>query len=138
MTDTVSVGAEIEAQCGRCHDATAHKILTVEKGRPKRAMCTVCDAEHLYRKPKGPETGRGAGKKAAGAGKKDDHVASFEKALKAATDDEPVDYAVTERYQEGQRLNHKVFGEGVVLKVLRPQVAEVIFRDGVRKMAMGR
>ena len=133
MTDTVSVGADIEAQCGRCHDATAHKILTVEKGRPKRALCTVCNAEHLYRLPKGPEP---AGKKAAGK-KKDDKGAAFEKALKAAPDGEPVPYDIAARLQEGQRLVHKVFGEGVVLKILRPQVAEVIFRDGVRKMAMG-
>jgi hypothetical protein len=136
MTDTVSVGADIEAQCGRCHDATAHKIVTVEKGRPKRALCTVCNAEHLYRLPKGPEPPRGTGRKA-GAGKKDDKGAAFEKALKAAPDEEPVPYNIAARLQEGQRLIHKVFGEGVVLKVLRPQVAEVIFRDGVRKMAMG-
>lgn len=137
MTETASVGAEIEAQCGRCHDATAHKIVTVEKGRPKRALCTVCNAEHLYRRPKGPEPARGKGRKA-GAGKKDDKGAAFEKALKAAPDEEPVPYDMAGRFQEGQRLIHKVFGEGVVLKVLRPQVAEVIFRDGVRKMAMGR
>jgi hypothetical protein len=137
MTDTVSVGADIEAQCGRCHDATVHKIVTVEKGRPKRALCTVCNAEHLYRRPKGPEPARGTGKRAGGARKKDDSVAAFEKALKAAPEEEPVEYDITGRFQEGQRLRHKTFGEGVVLKVLRPQVAEVIFRDGVRKMAMG-
>ena len=102
----------------------------------KTHQLLVCNAEHLYRLPKGPEPARGTGRKA-GAGKKDDKGAAFEKALKAAPDGEPVPYDIAARLQEGQRLVHKVFGEGVVLKITRPQVAEVIFRDGVRKMAMG-
>jgi hypothetical protein len=137
MTDTVKVGGEIEAQCGRCHDATIHKILTVEKGRPKRARCATCDAEHLYRRPKGPEPSRGKRKTAAGV-EKDGALVAYEKALKAAPDGEPLPYELSGRYKEGQRLVHHTFGEGIVLKVTRPRVMEVIFRDGIRKMAMDR
>lgn len=134
MTETVQVGAPIEAQCGRCHDATEHVILTVEKGKPKRARCNTCDAEHLYRKPKGPEAPRKSGSRGAG---KEDSAAAWEKALKGASGD-AVKYAIKERFSEGQKLAHKRFGEGVVLRVVRPGVAEVLFKDGARLLAMER
>ena len=47
-------------------------------------------------------------------------------------------YALTGSYQEGQRVKHKRFGEGVVISVPRPRLMEVVFKDGVRKLAMGR
>jgi hypothetical protein len=133
MSETVQVGAQIEAQCGRCHDATQHVVLTIDKGKPKRARCNACDAEHLYRKPKGPEAPRAGGR----GSSKDDSKATWEKAMNAAAG-EAVKYAVKGRFSEGQRLTHKSFGEGVVLRVVRPGVAEVLFEDGPRLLAMDR
>ena len=136
MTTTAKVGAEVQAQCGRCHDATSHKILTVEKSRPKRAQCVVCNASHLYRTPKGPEEPRPKGKGRRST--KDDPQVVFEKALKAAGDVPAVTYKITGQFQEGQRLQHKSFGEGVVIRIVRPQVMEVVFKDATRKLAMER
>lgn len=139
MTSTPKVGAEIEAQCGRCHDATVHKIVSVEKGRAKKVLCNACEATHLYRKPKGPEAARPArSRKKAAADPVAEALAAYEKALKSASGDAPLTYALSTSFQEGQRVKHKRFGEGVVLSVPRPRLMEVIFKDGVRKLAMGR
>jgi hypothetical protein len=140
MTSTPKVGAEVEAQCGRCHDATVHKIVALDKGRPKRVLCNGCEATHLYRAPKGPEPAkpRGRSRKRAPADPVADALAAYEKALKTASGDQPVAYALSGAFQEGQRVKHKRFGEGVVLSVPRPRIMEVVFKDGVRKLAIGR
>ncbi len=135
MTVTAQVGEQLESQCGRCHDATNHIVLTVEKDRPKRARCTVCEAEHLYRKPKGKEE-PGKPRRAAG-GRKDDPKVTYAKAMEAASGD-AVKYTIKVHLAEGQKVKHKSFGEGVVLRVVRPQVAEVIFEEGPRLLAMDR
>lgn len=134
MTDTVQVGAQVEAQCGRCHDATNHIVLTIDKGKAKRARCTACDAEHLYRKPKGPEPARGTRR----SSRKDDPETAHKKALEETPPGEAVKYSVKAHFQQGQRVAHKSFGEGIVLRILRPQVAEVIFPDATRLLAMDR
>ncbi|MCZ6833184.1 MAG: hypothetical protein O7F11_05510 [Acidobacteria bacterium] len=134
MTDTVQVGAQVEAQCGRCHDATNHIILTVDKGKPKRARCSACAAEHLYRKPKGLEEVR---PRRAGS-RKDDPETAYKKVLEETPPGDAVKYSVKAHFKEGQRVAHKSFGEGVVLRILRPQVAEVIFLDATRLLAMDR
>lgn len=133
MTESVQVGAQVEAQCGRCHDATNHIVLTVEKDKPKRGRCTVCDAEHLYRKPKGPEE---PGKTRRST--KDDPAVLYANAMEAAPEGDSVKYTIKIHLNEGQRVLHKSFGEGIVLRVVRPQVAEVIFPDGARLLAMDR
>ena len=135
MTESAQVGEQLEAQCGRCHDATNHIVLTIEKDKPKRARCTACDAEHLYRKPKGKEDPSKV--RRAGGAKKDDPKVTFAKAMEASSG-EPMKYTIKAHLKEGQRLTHKTFGAGVVLRIVRPQVAEVIFEEGARILAMDR
>lgn len=134
MTDTVQVGAQVEAQCGRCHDATNHIILTMDKGKAKRARCTACEAEHLYRKPRGKEDKppRRTGSR------KDDPETAYKKVLEETPPGEAVKYSVKAHFKAGQRVAHKSFGEGIVLRIMRPQVAEVIFLDATRLLAMDR
>lgn len=134
MPTPVAVGTEIEAQCGRCHDATNHVILTMENDKPKRGRCLTCEAEHLYRKPKGPEEPRAKGTRKL----KDDVPTIFANAMEAAGDVAAQPYKLSALYQAGQKLKHKAFGEGVVLEVPRPQVIEVVFSDKIRKLAQGR
>jgi len=134
MTESAQVGAQVEAQCGRCHDATNHIIITMASGKPKRARCTACDGEHLYRTPKGPEEAR---PRRVGS-RKDDPETAYKKVLEETPPGEAVKYSVQAHLKEGQRVAHKTFGEGVVLSIMRPQVAEVIFLDATRLLAMDR
>ncbi|MFQ5718669.1 MAG: hypothetical protein ACE5IK_03890, partial [Acidobacteriota bacterium] len=117
---SIQVGSEIESQCGKCHDARKHVILVVEKGKPRRCRCLTCEAEHLYRSPKGPEEPRS--RKSTGRSRKSDPEVVYQKALQAATDDPVRDYDLAAQFQKGQRLRHGKFGEGVVLDVLQQHV----------------
>ena len=138
MVASIRVGSEIESQCGRCHDATTHKVVAMDKGKPRRCRCLTCEAEHLYRVPKGPEAPRSRKKSATGGRKPPDSNAAFKKAIETAPDEPPVAYTLSGRFRQGQRLKHGEFGLGVVLQVLREHVIEVIFKEGVRKLAMNR
>ncbi|MGC8719605.1 MAG: hypothetical protein ACP5TY_06315 [Thermodesulforhabdaceae bacterium] len=43
-------------------------------------------------------------------------------------------YSISESYQEGNLINHPLFGVGVVAKVRTPRKMEVIFKDKEGKM----
>lgn len=43
-------------------------------------------------------------------------------------------YSISESYQEGNLINHPVFGLGVVAKVRTPRKMEVVFKDSEGKM----
>ena len=136
-------GDELDSQCGRCHDATRHKVLTLdEKGRAKRCVCLVCDGKHLWRKPKGPEprTGKTKAEKAAEAEAKRlaEAAMEFEAAWAAAAESQQVSYSIRGSFEQGQRLLHKKFGEGVVITVTGPGTLQVRFREGVRALVMNK
>jgi hypothetical protein len=143
MPVTANVGDELESQCGRCHDATKHKVLTLDdKGRAKRCECLVCGGKHLWRKPRGPQPRKGKTpeeKAAEAAAKKAEEDASaYAMALAGASDGEPVGYSIRDSYEEGQKVAHKKFGEGVVTKITPPGTMEVCFLGGTRSLVMNR
>ncbi|MFQ5670450.1 MAG: hypothetical protein ACE5HD_08035 [Acidobacteriota bacterium] len=70
--------------------------------------------------------------------KRGDPSLAFEKAVRTASKEPPVPYKVSSQFGQGQRLQHKTFGEGVVSRVVRQHLVEVIFRDGTRRLAMNR
>ena len=65
-------------------------------------------------------------------------LSPYEKALKEAENRPPEAYRISGLYRERQRLQHGVFGLGVVTKVLQSNVFEAMFADGPRKLAMAR
>jgi hypothetical protein len=213
------VGSRVEAQCSRCKAARPHRVMSLEKGRPKKVRCAKCKDEHPFRKPvsaarsaRGKSAREAPGRKDARAGKKGKQVErtedeeeapppvlkkvksivpifggpgaapippggapgtllkkkdkgkgkgkpggkpslppgkgkvparsetelAFEKALRTALPAPPQSYRISATFEKGQRVKHKIFGEGVVVQILRDHAAEVIFRDGTRKLAMGR
>lgn len=139
MPVAANVGDQVDAQCGRCHDATPHKVVTAEKGNAKRCECTICGALHLWRKPKGPEPGKPIRKymskeqqKAAAA------AATYEQALAAAGDEPGTPYSIRTTFEIGEKIDHKKFGNGVVIGMISPQVIEVAFADATRRLAMSR
>ncbi len=145
MPVKAEVGAELDSQCGRCHDATKHKVLTQDdKGRAKRCECLVCGAKHLWRKPTGKEDFVSKRKTKeqraaeAAAKAKVEAAATFEAVIAEVADQEATDYSIRGSFSAGQRLRHKKFGEGVVTKVVPPGRIEVCFREGTRSLVMNR
>ena len=135
MAASIKAGSEIESQCGKCHDATMHVVLAMAKDKPRACRCLTCEAEHLFRAPKGPEEPRARTK--SGPALTDVEVA-YKKAKVVANDDSPVPYSMSGKFARGQTVTHKKFGEGVVITVLQAQVVEVVFPDATRRLVMNR
>ena len=145
MPVIAQIGDTIESQCGRCHDSTPHKVLTLdEKGRAKRCECDICHGKHLWRKPRGKEDPNRKRltpeEKAALAAEKAraEAQAAFDALWSQTEGQESAAYNIRESFEHGQRLSHKKFGDGVVVDVTPPGNMEVRFSDGVRKLVMNR
>jgi hypothetical protein len=152
--DQIAPGGELDALCGKCKKATLHIILAVLKGKPSRVECKPCGSSHSYRPPKVAEADSDATKTTAAAKKpatkakpRSRTAASAAQALspqdawaaamkKASST--PVKYAMSGRYDPGQRLTHPTFGEGVVIGVSSATVCSVIFPDATRKLVMAK
>jgi hypothetical protein len=143
MSSPVNVGDVVQAQCGACHDATPHEILAVDaRGRPGRCRCLTpdCGATHLFRKPTGPDgtpprrDRRAEQLERRRAQQRAEHA----RLLEAAAAQDVTSYRLSGVFAVGQRLLHDTFGEGVVTSVVAPNVIEVVFEGGPRRLAQGR
>lgn len=139
-----NVGDVVESQCGVCHDTTKHEVLEVSsKGNARKCRCLVaeCGAEHLWRKPKGKEPVKPKRDKEREVAerKRQQYVAEYERLLAASQEQEaPSPYKISKTFEVGERLAHAKFGTGVVTEIVAPNVIEVMFEQGTRRLAMGR
>lgn len=138
-----NVGDVVDSQCGVCHDTTKHEVLEVSaKGNARQCRCTVpeCGAEHLWRKPKGKEPVKPKRDKEREAAerKRQSYVVEYERLLEEAQSKEAVSYGISKMFEVGARVDHKKFGPGVVTEIVAPNVIEVMFHGGPRRLAMGR
>lgn len=138
-----NVGDVVDSQCGVCHDTTKHEVLEVSaRGNARKCRCLVpeCGAEHLWRKPKGKEPVKPKRDKEREAAerKRQQYVAEYERLLQESTEADATAYGISKVFEVGERLSHKKFGTGVVTEIVAPNVIEVMFHGGTRRLAMGR
>ena len=125
----VSVGAHVNASCGKCKSVTSHIVLAKVGARPTRVECRVCHAMHAY---KTSATSRAPSARAAEQTPEEVWTSSMRQARGAT-----VPYATSGRYTVGARLKHPTFGEGVVARLSSNTVCEVVFITGTVKLIMG-
>jgi hypothetical protein len=138
-----NVGDVVDSQCGVCHDTTKHEVLEANaKGHARKCKCLVeeCGAEHLWRKPTGKEPIKPKRDKEKEAAEKRRlaHLDEFQQKLQETDAQQPTAYAISGAFEVGQRLDHKKFGPGVVISESGPNVIEVMFEEGTRRLAMRR
>src|SRR5512133_702749 len=59
---------------------------------------------------------------------------SFDRDVASRPTESAVDYGTAYRHAEGDLIEHKVFGRGLVTRVERDRI-EVLFKEGVKKLA---
>lgn len=125
---TFKVGQDLEAYCRKCKADTLHKATVVMQGKTKKAMCTSCLSAHAYRAPKKREMSISAGT-----------VAKIRKPTRRTTKDwatlvADIDqksapaYKLSGDYTNAVALQHKIFGIGVITRVISPDKIEVVFK----------
>jgi hypothetical protein len=147
----LSVGKDIFAVCGKCGD-TWHVIVSVDGKKVTKVQCKFCSGYHRFKRsandpapPPGPvqKTQTAAVKAAAKAsGKKPPRKvkpAGHGMPMIDPNLDLPVrDYAMSQTYQKGERIEHAKFGQGVVESFPSPGTMNVFFEDGRKTLAHGR
>lgn len=149
----LSVGKDIFAVCGKCGD-TWHVIVALDGAKVTKVQCKFCQGYHRFkRSPNDPAAAAAptptpartasASRSSSGAkktaGRKTPAPRRAEEPLIDPNLDLPVrDYAMSETYQTGERIEHPKFGQGVVESFPSPGKMNVFFEDGRRTLAYGR
>ena len=154
----LAAGSEIDAWCTRCKLDLGHRIVAMVTSTPKRVICLTCGSEHNYRAPKpapgggrnktapaasggskGSSKSKGAGRSAGAAGNKS---AGTRGAARAREEWENQvrsgrafrDYSIDKRFDVGDLVRHKKFGDGYVVALAGPQKLTIAFFDGERTL----
>lgn len=147
---TYRTGGDIDTHCTRCKLELAHVIIAMAETRPARVQCKTCRSEHAYRAPAGTKkkavgtrstTPRAAGTKSTGtrASKAAAALAaSYDELMQGQDLSRATRYKVSERFSDGEVIDHKMFGFGMVTRLLSDDKIEVMFSAGVKTLAHGR
>jgi CxxC motif-containing protein len=139
----VQVGGDIPYHCPKCDLKLSHTVLAMVGSEPARVKCNTCKSERNYSRARATGSGgvRTQGRKkvevVSGSGPKPKHhsVDLYNEKLQASVMKTPKAFNINESFEEGDVIEHKKFGKGVVLKVIPPDRMEVIFRDETRALA---
>jgi hypothetical protein len=135
---SAGVGADVEALCSKCGDVW-HVVVAKVGEQIAKVQCKECGAYHRYRSghEKSPAKARTTG--AARARVTRAPVERFEKPAVAADLSRAVrPYSAIERYAIGDRIDHSVFGQGVVEASPEPGKVTVFFAVGRKVLVQSR
>jgi hypothetical protein len=157
MIKPLKVAGEVDSWCTKCRMVLNHRIVSMDKARPYQVLCLTCHTQHLYRAhapghvPQAPAVRGGSVAVAARPSDRAprshgptraeqarvDRERSWEKAIAGRSLAEFKPYNVSAKFNEGDLIRHKKFGEGVVTRVIDAAKVEVLFRDEARMLAHG-
>jgi hypothetical protein len=140
------VGADIEAWCGKCGEATTHSIVAMVGTDPKQVLCQVCSSRHTYRTE---PARRRATSETASAGDGDsrprvavDPEAQRRAALQRALGEEVGAaqdvrrFDPKERYKAGEIISHAEYGRGKIENVLRSSLLVRFSAGGLKSLML--
>jgi hypothetical protein len=125
----LGVGADIEAECGRC-GKTWHVVIAMVDGRIAQVECGECHRRHRLRSMDGakPRPHRRTG--AASAPPR--RIAAAQPLVTPALERPPRPYDASDSYLPGDRVEHPAFGPGVVERVVGANKVQIFFAGGSR------
>ena len=131
----LKVGGDIKYFCSRCNLELGHRILAMVGADPARVRCNTCFSERNYRvqKRKAPTSAEKARERPSARKLKDHDF--YRQKIQASLMNTPKAYRIDLEIAEGDVIDHKVFGRGVVLKTIPPDRMEIIFQDEVKVLA---
>jgi hypothetical protein len=145
----LSVGAELEAWCGKCKEVTTHNVVAMIADAPKQVICKVCNSRHEFRtepparyrsssrEPSATTTTASTGGKRGSSAeereiqRRQELKRQLQKELTDAVDPRPFD--PRGRYKAGEIIVHPEHGRGKIENVLRGSLL-VRFLEGLRPL----
>ncbi len=126
------VGADIESICGKCGDVW-HVVVALVGEKIAKVQCKQCGGQHRYRPPGGTKPAKTPRAKKAAKSKSGSAKATKKADLPTVEADlsRPVrPYLMSESFTRGDRLEHRVFGEGLVEEIVGVGKIQVFFTVG--------
>jgi|SRR5262245_6195639 len=128
------LGGNIDSWCGKCKLILAHTIEAMVGDKPTRVHCNTCRSQHTYR-PHAPGTVARQPRQGDAVKGRGSRYQSLLKAKDAAV---VKPYSPTNRYEEGDVLEHPTFGRGIATAVKDGTKIEVLFEIGSKTLVHGR
>ncbi len=131
----MSVGSDIEAECGRC-GKTWHIVIAMIDGRVAQVECGECHKRHRMRST---DTAKPRARRATAAAPTGTRrVVAAKPQVEADPSRPPRFYDASETYVPGDRVEHPAFGPGVVERILGASKVQIFFAGGSRVLAQRR
>jgi hypothetical protein len=127
---------EIVCPCTKCKLELNHRIVRLDKGKPKRVLCLTCKAEHIYRKTLPVKAAGTKTRKPRVSSNKGEQEAEWRATLEKA-EKNPKPYAMDKPFVLNDHVQHKLFGRGLVVNLIYPDKVDVFFQDGLKTMKCG-
>ncbi|WP_298432624.1 hypothetical protein [Geobacter sp.] len=133
-----SAGDIIEARCTRCRDVLNHTIVAMVGERVVRVQCNTCGGQHNFHPPQEEKKSSrlpAAGKTTAPRPRKEaapSTLVQWEARMAELDPDQAIPYSMDARLRAGALVSHPAFGLGVVTAVIKPNKAEILFREGTK------
>ena len=143
MTEKVkSVGDHVDSRCTKCKEIMNHIIIAMTGDKIARVQCNTCNGVHNHREPKVAKVATTKVKKAVTPRKpKVDPVAleqaDWEKLQPNMKIDRAIPYTMSTVFSLKDLVDHKVFGYGIVKRVIGEGKVEILFAAGVKMLRCG-
>jgi hypothetical protein len=140
------VAEEVLAYCSSCRLDLGAVIVAMKGDQILRVQCKTCRGERAYKSPKGvtdpskaPPPKTQARSARTDTGEKIDHsvAAEWRKLMNQYKQNPANPYSAKAPLAIHDRVKHPTFGEGVVLKHIFPNKAEIIFEMDVKTLICG-
>lgn len=130
-------GDSIESKCNKCKELRDHAIVAMVEGEIAKVQCKVCGSVHKHHsttaKPK--RTTKAVAARTAKALKEAQQLLKeWEEGVAKKDAKKAKPFGSEGSVIEGGLINHKVFGLGLIQKVLPPFKMEVLFKGGRKLM----
>lgn len=143
----VRVAEEILAYCNKCKMDLRATIVAMRGDQILRVQCRTCRGERAYKAPKGvndpkmappPKTPTTRTARTASGERADHSVGAEWRKEMLARQARPMNpYNARAQVAVGDRLAHPTFGEGVIMKVIHPNKAEILFEMDLKVLIVG-
>ena len=125
------LGGNIDSWCGKCKMVLAHTIEAMVKNKVTRGSCNTCKSSHAYKATApGTRTTKTGGTR--GSANK------YQNLLKSAETMAAKTYSPSNKYSEGDVLDHFTLGRGVTTAVKEGAKIEVLFESGLKTLIHAR
>lgn len=140
------VAEQVLAFCSQCKMDLSATVVAMKGDQILRVQCRTCRGERAFKAPKGvtdpkqappPRTTTRGARTASGERPDYSVGAEWRKAMLEHKDRPANTYSARGQVAIGDKVSHPTFGEGIVMKQIHPNKAEILFEMDLKVLVTG-